>query len=307
MRRIVLAVSTVALVAVACASSSSVGQSQAPGNGTSTAVTAQACVQQNAASLVNAGQLSIGTDNPAYPPYFAGGETKAHSEWKFNDPYTGKGFEDAVAYEVAKRLGFTTDQVQWTVAPFNQTYKPGSKNYDFAIEQISYSPKRAQAVAFSDSYYDEAQAVVAVKGTPIANAASVADLKPYKLAAPIGTTSYDLIQNTVGSTPAGYNTLNDAVQAVNAHQVDGLVVDLPTALYIADPFVQQIKDSVVVGQFPVEGQPEHFGMTFTTGNPLVGCVNQALAEMKADGTLQDITTTWLSQKTNVGKVPVFSG
>jgi polar amino acid transport system substrate-binding protein len=307
MRKIVLAVSVLALVTAACASSSSVAQNPATGGASSTPATAAACAQQNAGSLVNPGQLTVGTDNPAYPPYFAGGETKAHAVWKFNDPYTGKGFEAAVAYEVATRMGFTTDQVQWTVAPFNQTYKPGPKDYDFAIEQISYSPKRAQAVDFSDSYYDEAQAVVAVKGTPIANATTVADLKAYKLAAPIGTTSYDLIQNTVGSTPAGYNTLNDAVQAVNAHQVDGLVVDLPTALYIADPFVQQVKDSVVVGQFPVQGQPEHFGMTFTKGNALVGCVNQALAEMKSDGTLADITTTWLSEKTNVGKVPVFSG
>jgi polar amino acid transport system substrate-binding protein len=307
MRKIVLAVSLVALVAAGCASSSSVGQNPSPGGRSSTAATAAECAQQNSAALVNAGQLTIGTDNPAYPPYFAGGQTKAHSVWKFNDPYTGKGFEDAVAYEVAKRLGFTTDQVQWTVAPFNQTYKPGPTDYDFAIEQISYSPKRAQAVDFSDSYYDEAQAVVAVKGTPITNAKSVADLGRYTLAAPIGTTSYDLIQNTVGTTPAGYNSLNDAVQAMNAHQVDGLVVDLPTALYIADPFVQQVKDSVVVGQFPVQGQPEHFGMTLMKGNALVECVNQALAEMTSDGTLADITKTWLSEKTNVGKVPVFSG
>src|SRR5207249_1586112 len=119
------------------------------------------------------------TDNPAYPPYFSGGETKTHPEWKFDDPYADKGFEDAVAYEVAGRLGFTPDHVQWVVAPFNQTYKPGPKGYDFAIEQISYSPKRAQAVDFSESYYDVNQAQVARKGSPIAGAKSIADLKQY--------------------------------------------------------------------------------------------------------------------------------
>ena len=306
MRKIVLAAASLALLAVACSNASSVTPSSPSGTASQAPATAAECAQQNSSAFIAAGRLTIVTDNPAFPPYFAGGETKENPDWKFNDPYTGKGFEDAVAYEVASRLGLTADQVDWTVAPFNQTYKPGPKDYDFAIEQISFSPKRAQAVDFSDTYYDEAQAVVAVKGTPITNASSLSDLAQYTLAAPIGTTSFDLIQNTVGSTPAGFNTLNDTVQALNAGQVDGMVVDLPTALYVADPFVQQVKNSVVVGQFPVEGEPEHFGMTFTKGSALVGCVNQALSEMKDDGTLADITTTWLSEKTNVGKVPVFS-
>jgi polar amino acid transport system substrate-binding protein len=305
MRRFLIALIAFGMFAVACAASSS-SVVQSGGGSQAAPADAAACAQQNATALVNAGRLTIGTDNPAYPPYFGGGTTKTHPDWKVNDPYTGKGFESAVAYEVAKRLGFTSDQVDWVVAPFNQTYKPGPTDYDFAIEQISYSPKRAQAVDFSDSYYDEAQAVVAVKGTPIANATSVADLKPYKLAAPIGTTSFDLIQNVVGSTPAGYTTLNDSVQAVNAGQVDGLVVDLPTALYLADPYVQEVKNSVVVGQFPLAGTPEHFGMTFAKGDALVPCVNQALTEMKGDGTLESLTTTWLSKKTNVGEVPVFT-
>jgi polar amino acid transport system substrate-binding protein len=310
MRKFLLTTVSFALVmAGACSNASSTGPSSSgssTASETSAPATAADCAEQNTDAFVEPGTLTIGTDNPAFPPYFAGGETDEHPDWKFNDPYTGKGFEDAVAYEVASRLGFTTDQVAWTVAPFNQTYKPITKDYDFAIEQISFSAKRAQAVAFSDSYYDEAQAVVAVKGTPITDATSISDLAQYTLAAPIGTTSFDLIQNTVGSTPAGFNTLNDTVQALNAGQVDGMVVDLPTALYVADPFVQQVENSVVVGQFPVEGEPEHFGMTFELGSALVVCVNQALAEMKADGTLADLTTTWLSEKTNVGEVPVFS-
>jgi ABC-type amino acid transport substrate-binding protein len=47
-------------------------------------------------------------------------------------------------------------------------------------------------------------------------------------------------------------------------------------------------------------------MTFEKGNPLRDCVNLALSEMKADDTLQSITTEWLSEKTNVGEVPVLS-
>jgi polar amino acid transport system substrate-binding protein len=269
--------------------------------------TAAACAQQDQGSFTTGGQLTVGTDNPAYPPYFAGGTDKKHSDWKFNDPYADKGFEDAVAYAVADRLGFSKSQVQWTVAPFNQTYAPGAKNYDFAIEQISYTKKRAQAVNFSESYYDVNQAIVSVKGNPITKATSIAGLRNFEIATQIGTTSYDFIKNVIKPTkePGAYNSFADSVAALNAGQVDAIVVDLPTALYMADPFVQQVKHGVVVGQFATSAQGEYFGMTFSKGNPLVACVNQALDELKSDGTLQQITTTWLSEKTNVGRVPVL--
>jgi polar amino acid transport system substrate-binding protein len=308
MRRLVIGLVAAALALAACAEDNpSVGAGTPTTSSSAAAATAAECAQQNQGSFVDAGQLTVGTDNPAYPPYFAGGETDAHKEWKFNDPYTGKGFEDAVAYEVGERLGFSKDQVQWTVAPFGQTYKPGPKDYDFAIEQISYSPKRAEAVDFSESYYDVNQALVSVKGNPITNAKSIAELRDYTIATQIGTTSYDFIVNTIQPTkePGAYNSLADSIAALNAGQVDAIVVDLPTALYLADPFVQEVKNGVVVGQFETAAAGEYFGMTFTKGNPLVGCVNQALEEMKSDGTLKDIQTTWLSQKTNVGEVPVL--
>ncbi|MEP7033034.1 MAG: transporter substrate-binding domain-containing protein [Actinomycetota bacterium] len=315
MRRFITAVAAFGLILAACAkdnpavtSGGSTGTSGASGASGSSGASGAASCSTDTLSLVNAGQLTIGTDNPAYPPYFAGGETKDNPDWKFNDPYTGKGFEDAVAYEVASRLGFDTGQVQWVVAPFNQTYKPGPTNYDFAIEQISYSAKRAQAVDFSESYYDVNQAVVGVKGSPITQATSIADLKAFSLAAPIGTTSYDFIVNTIqpNSEAGAYNSLSDSVAALNAGQVDGIVVDLPTALYLADPFVQEVKNGVVVGQFATAATGEYFGLTFAKGSSLVACVNQALDAMKSDGTLAQITTTWLSQKTNVGEVPVLT-
>jgi polar amino acid transport system substrate-binding protein len=150
--------------------------------------------------------------------------------------------------------------------------------------------------------------VVAVKGTPITQATSLADLKDFKLATQTGTTDYDFIVDVIqpNKEPGAYNSLADAVAAINAHQIDGLVVDLPTALYMADPFVQEVKNSTVVGQFPAEAGGAHFGMTFQKGSSLVACVNLALREMKADNTLQSITAKWLSVKTNVGTVPVFS-
>jgi polar amino acid transport system substrate-binding protein len=309
MRKLVVGAAAMVLALAACAGDNpSVGGTTSPSETASPApASASECAQQNAGAFTTSGQLTIGTDNPAYPPYFAGGETDAHKEWKFNDPYTGKGFEDAVAYEVAKRMGFSKGQVQWTVAPFGQTYKPGPRNYDFAIEQISYSVKRARAVDFSQSYYDVNQALVSVKGDPITKAKSISDLKNYSIATQIGTTSYDFIQNVIqpNKEPGAYTSLADSVAALNAGQVDAIVVDLPTALYLADPFVQEVKNGVVVGQFETSAQGEYFGMTFAKGSPLVACVNQALDEMKGDGTLQQIQTTWLSEKTNVGKVPVL--
>jgi polar amino acid transport system substrate-binding protein len=301
MRRTIVLAVVAGLAAAGCGA-----KAQNPSPGPSGSAAADRCATQNL-HLVHPGRLTIGTSNPAYPPYFEGGHPKG-SDWKLNDPHTGKGFESAVAYAVAAQLGFSKDAVDWAVSPFNQSYAPGPKNWDFNIQQISYNPKRAQAVDFSDSYYDESEALVAVKGTPIASATNISDLQSYKLAAPLGTTSYDIITDVIKPTkePGGYQSLSDAVAALNAHAVDGIIVDYPTALYIADPYVQEAKNSVVVGQFPATAQSEHFGMTFVKGNPLRACVNEALAALKASGKLQAITTEWLSKKTNVGEVPVFS-
>jgi polar amino acid transport system substrate-binding protein len=314
MRKLLITVVAAGLGLAACA-----GTTTPPGTGsppvttpaTSASPTAAATAAECAAAvpLVSSGVITIGTDNPAYSPYFAGGETKEHKDWKFNDPYTQKGFEDAVAYEVANRLGYTADRVTWTVAPFGQLFKPGPKDFDFAIEQIDYSDKRAGRVDLTESYYDKARALVAVKGTPIAGATSIADLRNYRLATQIGTTDYDFILNVIQPTkePGAFDSLRDAVSAINTGNVDGLVVDLPTALYMADPFVQEVKNSVVVGQFPPQaGESNSFSMALAKDGALTACVNQALQEMKADGTLQDITDTWLSKQTNVGEVPVFA-
>jgi polar amino acid transport system substrate-binding protein len=244
--------------------------------------------------LVNPGELTVGTDNPAYPPWFGGTPPKG-SKWKISDPASGQGFESAVVYAVAKQLGFTRDQVRWIVVPFNQSFRPGAKNFDFDINQISYSPQRARAVAFSNSYYDVNQSLVALKGRPVATAKSRAALKQYKLGAPIGTTSYEYITKNIkpDKSPGVYDTLNDAISALKAKQIDGVVVDLPTAFYVT---AAQLPNSVIVGQFPAVGPQEHFGMAFEKGSGLVTCVNRALATLKSDGTLAGIQKEWLSDK-----------
>jgi polar amino acid transport system substrate-binding protein len=255
---------------------------------------AVSCAQADL-SLVNDGRLTIGTDNPAYPPWFAGGETKGRP-WKLNDPAKGKGFEPAVAYAVAKRLGFTRDRVSWVYSPFAKTIAPGRKSFDFAINQVSYSPERAKALAFSAGYYFVNQSIVGLKGKPIASVRSIAGLRKYKLGAQLGTTSYQYIVRNIkpGPSVAVYDTNDAAVAALRNGQIDGLVVDLPTAFYVT---AAQVPNSKVIGQFPSVGTRERFGMVFQRGNTLVSCVNNALAQMKRTGILARIQQIWLAKVT----------
>ena len=262
-----------------------------------TATAAAETCSKDQLTLVTPGTLTVGTDNPAFPPWFEGG-TPDGSDWEINDPATGEGFESAVAYAVAEKLGFADDEVTWVVVPFNNSFKPGDKGFDFDINQISVTDERDQAVDFSDSYYDVNQALVVLNGTPIADATSIADLKQYQLGAQIGTTSLGYINDSIqpDKDPRVYDTSNDVIAAINAKQIDGLVVDLPTAFFLVG--AEEVKNGKVVGQFASTGGQEHFGMLFQEGNTLRDCVNEALAELKSDGTLEQIQTEWLSNKTS---------
>ena len=287
-----LLVLALALVAAGCGSEESAptGPTTAAGTGGETVATNPCAKDQ--LQLVNDGKLTIGTDNPAYPPWFGG---TPQGQWKISDPESGKGFESAVAYAVAKEMGFTNAEVDWTVVPFNNSFKPGPKDFDFDINQISYTPKRAEVVDFSDSYYDVNQSVVALKDSRIANATSLADLKDAKLGAPVGTTSYDYITENIqpSQQPQVYDTLDAGVAALKAKQIDGLVVDLPTAFFIT---AVQVPNGKIVGQFPTIGSQEYFGMVLAKDSPLTECVNEAIAHLKDSGELSQIQQTWLSDK-----------
>jgi polar amino acid transport system substrate-binding protein len=265
--------------------------------------TANPC-DKSVLTTLTAGKLTVGTDNPAYPPYFqppASGNAPA--PWKLGDPTNGQGFEGAVAYAVAQKLGYAQSDVAWTVVPFDNSYAPGTKPFDFYLAQVSYTAERAQAVDMSDGYYFVNQSVVALKSNPIASAKTIADLKQYKFGAQVGTTAYTTIQNVIAPTAktSVYNTNDAAIQALKAKQIDGLVVDLPTAFYITSA---QLDNSVIVGQFPAAGgaDAEHFSLVLQKSSPLTTCVDQAIAALKADGTLDQITKEWLSDKASA---PIF--
>jgi polar amino acid transport system substrate-binding protein len=249
-----------------------------------------ACAPENL-TLKNPGVLTVGTSNPAYPPYVID-----------NDPTNGEGLESALAYAVAEQLGFTADQVQWTFAPFAKLFQPGEKDYDFALNQISISPKRAQQVDFSTPYYSAPQAILALKANSVAGATTIADLQGAKIGVQTGTTSLDFVESVIQPTQdvAVFQDTNAAKQAINNGQIDAFVTDLPTALFIT---AVQIPKSTVVGQFAGQTEADQWGLVVQKGSALTACVDQALAALTESGQLQDITNQWMADYT---KAPVIS-
>jgi polar amino acid transport system substrate-binding protein len=235
---------------------------------------------KGALSLATPGRLTIGTDKPAYPPYY-----------EDDDPTNGKGFESAVAYAVARQLGFSHGQVKWTVVPFNSSYAPGPKHFDFDINQISITPARAKHVDFSTPYFTAPQAVVALKKSPAANATSLAALSSAKLGVQVGTTSLDAVNASIKpkTQPQVFNDSNDTVRALKQGRIDAIVVDLPTAFYIT---AAQVQDAAIVGQFAAPGG-DRWGLLLQKGSRLTPCVDKALAKLAASGELKQLQAKWM--------------
>jgi polar amino acid transport system substrate-binding protein len=305
MRRAVVRIgllATALTLAAGCSAKSTGGTSSAPaGNpGTSDDSTATAGLGSSTAAVAkctpttlhthSGGTLTVATDSPAYGPWFDN-----------NKPTNGKGFESAVAYAVARQLGYPTDKVKWTVATFNSVIAPTPKKYDFDINEFSITRKRAKVVDFSSGYYDVAQAVVTLKKSKYAKVTTVAGFNGAKLAAQKGTTSLDAINDVIkpGRSAAEFPTNDLAVQALKNGPDDGLVVDLPTAFYVTSA---QISNGTIVGQLPVTGSPEQFGLVLAKNSPLTSCVTSAVNALRANGTLKALQTKWLAA---AGNAPVL--
>lgn len=286
MRKVLLGTLAVAIAASLALVATAVGAGSAK--------TAKAAIPGCAVGSLNLltdGTLTVGADNPAYPPWFGGDEKKP---WKVSNPYSGKGYESAVTYAIANQLGIAKSAVKWVYVPFNNSYKPGKKPFDFYITQVSYSPERARAADFSRGYYFVNQAVVARKGTPIAKVKTVAGLKKYKLGAQVGTTSYTYITRYIkpSSSPSVFDDNDKAIQALKNGQIDGIVVDLPTAFYVV---AAQLDDGKIVGKLPTKGTKERFGLVFQKGNSLRGCVDRAIGNLWANGTIKKLQDLYLAR------------
>ncbi|KRE92269.1 ABC transporter substrate-binding protein [Nocardioides sp. Soil774] len=279
-----LATTTLALTACAPTDEADTGSGSGSDASTSEAPAADECTP-DAMDTVTGGTLTIATDDPAYEPWFVD-----------NDPTNGKGYESAVAYAIAEQLGYTAEQVTWVTVPFNKVVQPGPKDFDFDVNQVSITEARRKAVDFSSGYYDVVQTVITNKGSAIDGATSIADLADAKLGAQVGTTSYTAITDQIqpSEDPAVFDTNDQAVQALNNGQIDGIVVDLPTAYFMT---AVQLDDGTIVGQLPLpEGEPEQFGAVLDKGSPLTDCVSDAVDALREDGILDQISQEWLAQQ-----------
>ena len=272
---------TIALSACGGSSSSDTTAAAQSGAGTGNECTA--------GKTLNEGTLTIGTGSPAYGP------------WVIDDkPESKQGFEAAVAYAVAEKLGFSDANVKWVRTTFDEAIQPGKKNFDFNLQQYSITDERKQSVSFSDGYYTTNQAIVGLTDSAAKGATTLAAIKKLKLGAQAGTTSLDFINNVIkpDTEPFVYDDNAGAKAALEAKQIDAAIFDLPTALYVS---AVEIEGSSVLGQFPADAtaKADEFGMVFDLGSPLVSCVNTALAAIKSSGSLAEITNTWLSSKAEI--------
>ncbi|TXK34947.1 ABC transporter substrate-binding protein [Nonomuraea sp. C10] len=273
-----IALGALAAATVACAPVDETATTAAASPTSSTACT------KDQLTLVNQGKLTIGTDKPAFEPWF-----------KDDDPANGQGFESAVAYAVAGELGFDRDEVQWETVKFDTAFAPGEKRFDFDINQVSITPDRAKAVDFSNGYYTVKQSVVTLGDGEFAGAASLAELKDAKIGVQVGTTALDAVKSVIQPTaePNVYNEQIDSINALKNGQIDALVLDLPTAFYVT---AAQVEGSKIVGQFGSTGEtPEEFGLVMEKGSGLKSCVDKAVDKLKSNGDLDKIEQQWLSE------------
>lgn len=245
-----------------------------------TSTAAQETGTPDDARLVNPGMLTVGTSDPVYPP------------WMMNDsPVSGEGFENALIYALAAEMGFAREQVQWVRQTFEQIIAPGDKPFDFAINQVSVTPARAEVVSFSQVYYQSDKAVIALPESPVIGAASFADLRGARWGAAIGTTDLAYLENVLGVTEAAvYNDQAGVFQAMQAGQIDATVAAVPTALFAT---AVQIPEAAIVAILPPDAADEGHGLLFQYGNALVPWVDAALGRLIAAGTVQELVDTWL--------------
>jgi len=269
-RRFAIAVATVTVAT----SLSACGAKSTP------TTSANASCAAGAIKTVTPGKLTIATGQPAYFP------------WVIDDkPESGKGFEAAVAQAVATKLGFAQSNVAWVRTTFDGAIAPGAKNFDFNLQQFTITADRKKAVDFSSPYYTAPQAIVSFKGSAIAGKTTLAELKSAKLGAAVGTTSLDAIKNQIGATPQVFNDNAAAVSALKNGQIDGLVVDLPTAFYLSGV---EVPNGLIVGQLPPSGTGDQFGLLLAKDSPTTKCVSDAVDALKADGTLAALESKWLA-------------
>jgi len=236
---------------------------------------------EGALQTVAAGKLTIATGEPAFSPWVEN-----------DDPASCEGFEAAVSCAVAEKLGFATSDIEWVRSNFDSAIAPGPKDWDMNVQQFSITDERKQAVDFSSPYYTTTQAVVTTGTSPAASATTVAALKNIPVGVMSATTSYQVAKEQLGTDNLSvFNSNDDAVAALQSGQVDAIVVDLPTAFYLAGAVLDNGK---VVGQLPDSSAGgDELAFVLPKGSALTTPVSDAVDALKADGTLDELQQKWL--------------
>ncbi len=229
--------------------------------------------------LKQAGQLSVHTDQPVYAPWFID-----------NDPSNGQGFESALIYALAERLGFESDQVVWGVTPFAESFAPGPKDFDLFITEVLITDQRREAVDFSDPYYTSQLTLVAQKDSPVFEAQTLADLKPFTFGAQAGTNNAAYITEIIqpDTELVLFDSNLDSMQALSDGEIDAILEPLQTGMEVA---MVQFDNLALVALLPDAGHD--MGIVLEKGSELVMPVNAALQSLKDDGTLDALIAQWL--------------
>ena len=294
--RLVAALAIMLMLLVACTGggtspSASATSSETESAEASPSEAAASCAAEDLATKTP-GTFTVGTDNPAFPPYFS--DATQTEGWEFGDPTNGQGFESAIAYALAEQLGFTEDQVTWIAVPFLNSIAPGPKDFDVYLSQVSFTEERTQAVDLSEGYFFSNQALVTTADSPLADATTIDEVAQQRLGAAQATTSLTYILEKIRPVqePRVYDDNTGAKSGLETGDVQGLVFDLATAFYIVNV---EMEDGVVVGQFPSDpDDKEHFSFVLDLDSPLTDCVNEAILTMGENGELDSIAAEWLA-------------
>jgi polar amino acid transport system substrate-binding protein len=231
-------------------------------------------------------------------PDLAGREIVAVTEnayvpLNFADPATGQGIglEYDLFNEIAKRLNA---KVKWELSSWDvmiQAVRDGQ--FEVGMDGITINDERKEQIDFSDSYLTSQQLMlVRADETRFTDAATFAADANNLVGAQAGTTNfYVAVYNVLDGDEANpriklFDTFGASVSALQAGDVDTVLMDQTSANgYIgANP-----------GAFKVVGEPlgtEDFGFIFAKGSDLVAPVNAALAQIKADGTMEALQQKW---------------
>jgi polar amino acid transport system substrate-binding protein len=270
-------VAVAALTLAACSSGGTDGGDDATTG--DAAPSGDAACEAGALPTLTDGVLTVGAGEPYLP-------------WYVGEPESGEGFESALIYAVADRLGYAAEDVQWETVTFEQIVSPAVKPFDVAAYQTSITDERRQAVDFSSPYLTTRQGVIVMEDGPYADATSLADLEGARIGVTAAQTSLTLSEAAFGEDAdiSPYSAAGDGMQALQSGTIDAMVMDVDQGMAASTEY---FPDSVVIGTLPDEGVVEQYGLVLDVGSPLTDCVSQAVDALEEDGTLAELRTTWL--------------